>query len=143
MIATLIDYFLLFIMNLAFLSIFGHSNGEGGWSIEGPIVFAPMIIAFCYLVAAEFLANATLGHALLQLKVVSMDATKPTLIQIIKRRLADIIDLYLFVGLVAVIAILRTPYRQRLGDLWAGTVMVDKSKPDIISQLGTELESTY
>ena len=49
------------------------------------------------------------------------------MIQSFKRHLLDPIDMSMF-GLIAIIIIKNTNYNQRLGDLWAKTIVVKNNK---------------
>ena|SRR5450432_747701 len=123
MIATLIDYFLLIVFLLCYLSFFGKTTADGSKSLQGPVVLIPLCIMMFYLILSEALSGATLGHHAMKLQVVSVDGSKPSLIQIVKRRFADVLDFYISAGFIALISVLVTQNHQRLGDLWAKTLV--------------------
>ena len=60
----------------------------------------------------------------MKLQVVKLNGTAYSLLDSIKRRICDCID-FALLGLPAFIIANNTSLRQRLGDLWAGTVVVD------------------
>jgi uncharacterized RDD family membrane protein YckC len=81
---------------------------------------------FIYFVVLEAFNGATPGHDICKLTVVKTNAEKLTLGDAFKRRIVDLIDIF-FYGIPALICICNTPKFQRLGDLFAGTVVVKKS----------------
>ncbi|WEK34367.1 MAG: RDD family protein [Candidatus Pseudobacter hemicellulosilyticus] len=82
-------------------------------------------IYFASLVLTEYFFAATPGHLATGLRVVRTDGSKPGLIQVFKRRLADCIELYLTLGILAVFLVRESALAQRLGDRWAGLLVRD------------------
>jgi len=76
-----------------------------------------------YWILAEWLLGGTFGKLLLSLRVVSLDGRECSLVQSVKRNLLRIIDFIVFY-LIAFITARLSPLRQRLGDQWAGTIVV-------------------
>jgi uncharacterized RDD family membrane protein YckC len=69
----------------------------------------------------------TLGNAIVNLKPVGIQTNqKPTLTQSFKRHLVAPIDLFVLFGLVGYLTIKNTDKNQRLGDLWAKTIVIDE-----------------
>lgn len=130
-IAGLIDYGLIFSYFLLMIYLFGKPNDEGGYSVTGLPAFSIMIFWFIMTVGIEQLNGATLGNQFQNLRPIpKFDSRKElTIGQSIKRHLLDPIDLQIF-GLIAVLTIRNTEFNQRLGDLWAKTVVIDKADPD-------------
>jgi uncharacterized RDD family membrane protein YckC len=52
--------------------------------------------------------------------------------QVIKRRIADALEITWCFGLIAFILVKNTEFQQRLGDLWAKTQVVDRNEPAYI-----------
>lgn len=86
------------------------------------------LIAFwlLYFVVLEAANSCTPGHDIMKLKVFKTDGRKPGYSDVLKRRLLDTIDIF-FYGIPALITIVKTPKHQRLGDLWADTVVLKSS----------------
>lgn len=76
----------------------------------------------------EQISGATIGNHLQNLKPVPKKDPRKTLTigQSIKRHLLDLMDFQIF-GLIAVLTIKNTEFNQRLGDLWAKTIVLDKT----------------
>lgn len=86
-----------------------------------PIVF--------YDLACEILFNGqSLGKKIMGIKVISLSGGQPTLSQYFNRWLFRLVDFSFSFSLCALIMVLVTEKRQRLGDLIAGTTLV-KTNP--------------
>ncbi len=104
---------------------FGEETPEGGYHTEGLKSLPILIFWFLYFVLIEAYQGATLGHKALNLLVLNVaDRKSITLTQAFKRHILDFIDIFYF-GIPAIIAIKNTDKKQRLGDLWAKTIVVD------------------
>ena len=135
--ATIIDYVLICIILFVYPSLFGEED-EGVYRMQGVAVYFPFIIGFFYLVFMEYLFGATIGYKIFGLKVMAITMRRYTLVQALKRRLADIVDIQLSIGLIAFFFILSTRHHQRLGDLWARTIVVDNNADNYTYFLQTE-----
>lgn len=123
--ATIIDYGFVLTFTYLFIVAYGKPNEDGGYTLTGLPALVPILLWFLYFVLTESIWGSTVGHAIFRLSVLTMFLTKPTFTQILKRRVADIIDIIAFIGLIAFILIRNTQYNQRLGDIWAKTIVVD------------------
>ena len=124
--ASFIDYALISIFFLVYAKFFGHLNEDGELSLSGFQNFVPLFFWFIYLVVVESLASATLGHFVMGVKVIGINEKRITFNQSLKRHLLDFID-FSFAGIVAIISISNSKEHQRLGDLWAKTIVVKDS----------------
>ena len=76
------------------------------------------------MIIVESSLNATLGHFVFGLKVVKNNfREKIGFTDSLKRHLTDFIEIPFF-GIPAIICIRNTELNQRLGDLWANTMVV-------------------
>ena len=86
-----------------------------------PLIYLPV---FFYNLAFEILMNGqTLGKRALNIKVVRLDGTSPTIANYIFRFILWPIDVFLS-GSIAITLISLTKNGQRLGDLAGGTTVV-------------------
>ena len=127
--ATLIDYGIYFTVIVIYIMMFGDKNDEGGYTLNGAPALLIVIFWFLYFVVLEAISQATPGHDILKLVVVRTKGDRISFTDALKRRIVDMIDIA-FYGIPAIICICNTPKFQRMGDLWADTVVVKKS--DII-----------
>ena len=125
-IAGLIDYLLVYGFFFAFVYAFGEPNNEGGYSVTGILSLIPFVFWFLIIVLTEVFLGATLGNALVGLKPQSLTKSNGelSLSQSIKRHLFDPIDMFPF-GLIGIITIKNTDRNQRLGDIWAKTIVTE------------------
>ena len=124
-IATLLDYSLFLLAIYLYLMLFGHDNDEGGKTVNGLLALVIPLVWFIYFVVVEAIYGATFGHQGLDLKVLTIDRKKIEFTQALKRHLLDPIDIF-FYGIPAIVAIKNSDKHQRLGDMWAKTIVVDK-----------------
>ena len=124
--ATLIDYGIYFLLVYLYLNFFGEKNESGSMEVRNAMALPVFIFWFCYFVLTEALNQATPGHDICKLVVVKSKGEKITIGDAFKRRIVDLIDIT-FYGIPALICIYNTPKFQRLGDLFADTVVVKKS----------------
>lgn len=127
--AGLIDYAIIYAFFYAFISAFGESNEEGGYSVTGFLALVPILFWFVFLVVLETFFGATLGNSIvgLQPKSLTKNNGELSLGQSIKRHLLDPIDMFPF-GLLGIMAIKNTDRNQRLGDIWAKTIVVEANQ---------------
>lgn len=142
-IAGFIDYLIIFAFTFIYISMVGEPNGDGGYTVNGLPAFIPTLFWFLMTVGLEYFFGATLGNSLVGLKPVSIKKPfdnstfrvqdlKLTFKQSLKRHLLDIIDMFFF-GLIGIIVIKNTDKNQRLGDIWANTVVVKISELNKLS----------
>jgi uncharacterized RDD family membrane protein YckC len=126
MLATLIDYGIYITLFVLYVTTFGYRNTENGYTVTGWLFWPIPIVWFLYFVVLEAFNGSTPGHDICKLVVVKTNCEKITLADAFKRRIIDPIDI-LFYGIPALICICNTPKFQRLGDLFADTLVVKKS----------------
>ncbi len=122
--ASLIDYALTFALTYIYIDNFGTVNEEGGKSVTGLMGLPILIFWTLYFVIIETFYGGTLGHFAFNLKVLTINRREVDFIQSLKRHLVDPIDFFIW-GLPAIIAIKNSEKHQRLGDMWANTVVID------------------
>ncbi len=83
---------------------------------------------FIYLIAMETLCGQTFGKMLFRIKVLGKSGKKASFGKCFLRNLLRIADVLPFFYLIGIISIASTARKQRLGDLAAGTVVVDVNK---------------
>ena len=137
-IAGLVDYSIIFAFTFIYISFFGEPNDEGGMTVHGLSAFVPILFWGIMTVGLEQFFGATLGNSLAGLKPVSIRESETTFsigneklsfAQSFKRHLLDPMDMFPF-GLIGIITINNTDKKQRLGDIWANTIVVKVSELD-------------
>lgn len=101
---------------------------EPGWEDRigkptvGSFLFGTLA-SLVYHTAAEAFGGATVGKAICGLRVLTEDRRPCTLLKALGRNVAYYIDA-LFFGAIAWSSMSDSPTKQRLGDRWAGTIVV-------------------
>ena len=123
--AGLIDYIIIGTFFFVFVYTFGKPNSDGGYSLEGSLGLIPILFWGIMTIGLEQWIGSTLGNSIVGLKPISISGIKkkPTFSQSLKRHLLDPIDMS-FLGIVGILTIKSTQKNQRLGDLWAKTIVI-------------------
>lgn len=124
-VAGLVDYIIIYGFTFFLSYTIGEPNNEGGTSLSGLPALIPIIFWLIMTVGLESGLGATIGNSLVGLKAIPKNGTnrKLTFSESFKRHLLDPIDMFFF-GLVAIITIKNTEMNQRIGDLWAKTIVI-------------------
>ena len=124
------------------LAGFGIDTDSGSIMVFFMILGIP---TFLYFLLFETLWDGrTPGKAALNLRVVKLDGSKPSFGSFFVRWIMRIIDITLTSGGVAVFTILLNGKGQRLGDMAAGTTVIDEKKKVNLSQtLLVEIPEDY
>jgi uncharacterized RDD family membrane protein YckC len=125
--AGLIDVAVLAVVFVVMGLLFGQSEAHGGHAsvnLHGAGAIAFLVVALAYYFVMESLRGATLGKALLGIRVTGRDGAPATTGAIAVRTLLRLVDALPFLYLLGLIVMLVTPGRRRIGDLAAGTSVV-------------------
>jgi uncharacterized RDD family membrane protein YckC len=125
--ALLIDGVVLLIAAAPFAET-TRSPGYLRIEFPGALSAAPFVLWLAYFVIMEGGVGATLGKLALGLRVVKTDGSKLDWGAAFVRNLSRLVDGFPYVipYLVGAIAVWSGPTRQRLGDIWAHTVVVER-----------------
>ncbi len=130
--SAFIDYFCYIMFHALFLIQFGKettvADGRPSYELEGALNIIPFIIWILTFPVIESMEGKSLGKKICNLTVIKRDGSRLTFMDCMKRRICDWIDFAIF-GLPAIICATNTPLRQRLGDMWAKTVVIDSVPP--------------
>jgi len=137
-VATLLDYLVLIAWGAAWALLVsalasGGSSSGGATDYRDPaaivgvalvvLIFAPYV--FYHLLCEVFFNGQSIGKKARHIRVIRLDGTAPRLGDYLLRWLLRLIDTGLFGGLVAVLTIALNGRGQRLGDIAAGTTVVN------------------
>lgn len=121
--AGIIDYGIIYLFMMLFTVGFGEKTSIVQYKLSGLPALIPIIFWGIMTIGTEQLFGKTLGNYTVGLKPISIDNTKLTFGQSLKRHLLDPIDM-IFFGLVGILLINNTENNQRLGDIWAKTIVI-------------------
>ena len=130
--AGIIDYTVIFSVVFLMIEYFGVPSADGGYHLEGFPALMVVVIWFMYIVFCEVNYGGTFGNLFFDLKVVSIKGnnTKLTYGQSLKRHLLDTFEIWPASGFITFLLIKNTQYNQRIGDLWAKTIVIDTKDTD-------------
>ncbi len=126
--ATLIDYGVFFAIIWVYIMYFGEETVDG-YEVSGFMTLPIPIFWFFYFVIVEGFWQATLGHQLFYLQVRQDNYNEIDIGHSFKRRILDIID-FMFFGIPAFISIRSNDKNQRIGDMYAKTIVVNGEYED-------------
>ncbi len=130
----------LYFISMIYLFLAGFEIGMGEVGLALIVIILPML--FYTFLSELFFNGQTLGKKILKIKVASLDGGEPTLGQYMLRAFLRVYEwgsittlifwrsggglmVFILGGIICVIIIAVTPKSQRLGDLAAGTVVVN------------------
>ena len=131
-VAGIVDYIIIFSFLFYYVYAFGEPVEDGGYSVNGLPTLVPFLFWGIMTIGFEQWFGATLGNLLVGLKPASIrestftNSNKLTFGQSFKRHFLDPIDMFFF-GLIGIVTIKNTDKNQRLGDIWANTIVVKTS----------------
>jgi len=118
------------------------------WPSDGKNIFAfwsiLIPISFYFLLMEMFMRGQTPGKKAVGIKVVSLLGNPPSFSQHMIRWLFRILETPVIIwGVVPIVSIIRSKYNQRLGDLVAGTIVVNtKNKSKLSDTIFREVSQT-
>jgi len=128
--AILIDYVLYFVFFYFFARSFGntYTNEEGNitYRLEGLPALFFFISWFIFIPLLKGLKSQSIGKMIFGIMVVKQNGSGITMGDAIVRHLFDIVDYIPFLGVVGFIVASRNELNQRVGDLVAKTMVVQK-----------------
>jgi uncharacterized RDD family membrane protein YckC len=147
MLAHIIDYIIFVAWFFIFLLVLGKmGNAIFGTSIGTVtiIVFWAAPILFYDLLCEIFMNGQTVGKKAMNIKVVKLDGTSPSVGAYLIRWIFRIVDNQLFGSTVALLTVAVNGKGQRFGDMAAGTSVVKLRKSVTLSALkNTKVENDY
>jgi uncharacterized RDD family membrane protein YckC len=126
-VAILLDFLVMFAGLMAMVFVLGAAEAGGLPDVVSTIfvVVGLFLVFFGYPIISETVwSGRTLGKAAMGLRVVTREGAPVRFRHAAIRGALGLVDLYLFLGAVAVVTSLLTRDGQRLGDLAAGTVVL-------------------
>ena len=92
------------------------------------ITFIVVPYAFYHLVLEQFMQGQSIGKRAMNIRVVRLDGGRPSFGNYLVRWVFRIIDIWIFSGVVALVAVAASSRGQRLGDMAAGTTVIKENK---------------
>jgi uncharacterized RDD family membrane protein YckC len=131
LLALLIDMAVQVVLGVAALLAIGAASGHlNAASVGAIVVAAAVLIIVGYPAAFETLTRGrSLGKMALGLRVVGDDGGPERFRQALVRAMAAVVEIWMFTGAPALICSLLSARGKRLGDLFAGTFVIQERLP--------------
>nr|WP_299066810.1 RDD family protein [uncultured Allomuricauda sp.] len=145
-VAFLIDGLILY-MYAFLVNIISDALGyiyEDTWTQRGLAAFIFLPAMFYSLLMHSIFNGRTVGKMLLKMRVVRLDGTPVHWSNYLVRWMLRLVDIWIFLGSIGILAILFSERRQRVGDAAAGTVVIStKNKTKVSHTILEEVNETY
>lgn len=128
-VAIVIDYIIYFGLYWFMFYIFGETHTTSDGVIHYDINGFPALACFAFwfiIPMTEGFGGQSFGKLLCKIRVVKVNYDEAGVGQCIARHLFDMIDFFPFFGIVGLVVASNNPLRQRVGDLVAKTIVVQK-----------------
>ncbi len=132
-VSAFIDIFVQVILLYAGIFVVAFSLSQFDEALAGALSIAYSVLALVgYPVIWEMSTRGrSLGKMAMGLRVVSDDGGPERLRQAIIRALSAVVEIFMFMGAPAVITSMVSPTGKRLGDIFAGTVVISERGPKL------------
>jgi len=126
-VAAILDAVIVSVAWYLILWKWGDAAADGGVELTGTPALLLLLATAAFWIVPEWLLGATPGKWACDLQVATLTGGDISLSQSLKRNVLRLLDFLPFYVTGFVSASL-TPKRQRLGDLWAKTIVVSKKR---------------
>jgi uncharacterized RDD family membrane protein YckC len=123
--AAFFDSLIAFLATFYIAYTWGDPNPEGGRVLSGIPALLLMFGIAAFWILPEWLLSSSVGKWACDLRVMPLNGGRISFAQSLKRNVLRPLDFFPFY-LPAFVTASLTPSRQRLGDLWAKTIVVSK-----------------
>ena len=131
--SALIDVVVIFVGYLVGVMLWAATLSQFDPALSGAVlvIFTVLTIVGYPLVFESATRGRSLGKMALGLRVVSDDGGPERFRQALFRALASVVEIWMFFGGPAVICSLLSPKGKRIGDVFAGTVVISERGPKL------------
>jgi uncharacterized RDD family membrane protein YckC len=131
--AAILDSAVVFLAQYYIVEKWGDVGPEGNVVLTGSPVFLLLLATAAFWILPEWLLGATLGKWACDLRVTTLSGANISFMQALKRNVLRLLDFFGFY-LVGFVTASLTPKRQRLGDLWAKTIVVSTKSHQAVAE---------
>ena len=130
-VGALIDITVMFICYVLGLMLWAASltQFDSALSTAVLIIFTVLVMLGYPLIFESATRGRSVGKIVMGLRVVSDDGGPERFRQTLFRALASVIEIWMFLGSPAVISSILSPKAKRIGDIFAGTIVVSERAP--------------
>lgn len=130
-VGALIDITVMFVFYLLGLMVWAASLAQFDSALSAAvlIIFTVLVVIGYPLAFETATRGRSVGKVVMGLRVVSDDGGPERFRQVLFRALASVVEIWMFFGSPAVICSMLSPKAKRIGDIFAGTVVVSERGP--------------
>jgi uncharacterized RDD family membrane protein YckC len=132
--AAILDSAIVLLAQYYIVEKWGDIDPNGDAVLRGFPVFLLLLATAAFWILPEWLLGVTLGKWAFNLRVTTMSGGNISFTQALKRNLLRLIDFFPFY-VTGFVAASLTPKRQRLGDLWAKTIVVSSKSRQAVAEI--------
>jgi len=145
--ATLLDTFFITILLIAFaiLNLVGQNVGGGtGYTLSAASISGGAVVFFGYYIFFEILWNGqTPGKRRNRIRVIGRNGYPVTAVGVIVRNIVRLVDFLPVLYGVGIVTMFIDRRARRLGDLFAGTIVVKEQRGGALSDLVYDASTTH
>jgi uncharacterized RDD family membrane protein YckC len=130
-VSALIDIAVIFVCYMLGLMLWAATLTQFDTALSTAVllIFTVLVIVGYPLAFETATRGRSVGKIVMGLRVVSDDGGPERFRQVLFRALASVVEIWMFVGSPAVICSILSPKAKRIGDIFAGTVVVSERAP--------------
>lgn len=144
--ALAIDYTIMFCYGYLIYFLvdkIAFSSGDP-WTWQGFFMFLLLPVFTYHFLFESFFGGQTPGKMLLKIKVVRLDGGRASLYEYFIRWALNLVDIWILTGVFGMLAIILSKNAQRIGDMAAGTTVIDlKPQLQLQETIFEDLYSSY
>src|ERR1700747_20387 len=127
-VSALIDITVIFVCYLLGLMLWAATltQFDSALSAAVLVIFTVLVIVGYPLAFETATRGRSVGKIVMGLRVVSDDGAPKRFRQVLFRALASVVEIWMFLGSPAVICSMLSPKAKRIGDIFAGTVVISE-----------------
>lgn len=143
-----IDYLLMIAYSIVMFymlsKFFARMINTDSYFIYGIVTFLLLPVMTYHLWMEAFFHGQTLGMKIVKLKVMKTDGSRAGIYEYFIRWSMNIVDVWLMSGIIGLVAIISTKKSQRIGDLAAGTTVINlKPRLALMQTIYASLAESY
>lgn len=129
--AAILDSVVVFLVWYLIIGRWGDETRDGGRVLTGMPALLLMLATAAFWILPEWLLGSTMGKWACDLRVTTMNGGSISFSQSLKRNILRLLDFFPFY-LTGFVTARLSPSRQRLGDLWAKTIVVVRKSQQVV-----------
>ncbi len=124
--SQILDYIFLGTYIAITVYALNKSNFDSGFYVKFLLTMLPVI--FYSFITESIFQGQSFGKMIVKIKVIKLDGSQASLLNYFIRWIFRIVDISIGYGVIAIITVAASKHNQRVGDMLAGTVVINLKK---------------